>query len=707
MVGVRRSAAWLFTGAVVLVTLTRPPSIAVAADDVEMVTLPGGTILARVVDLDGDGSREVVRIVGGIVPGRAFEVEAWRHVGGADWRPSNRVTVPTRPPRGQQAGSSDQQAALLPWSDGTDLRMLVLSGRGGTPFGAVADLSVSAVSFDGAELALEDLPGAEGPARRVDAADLDGDGVDELVVTEGGTRVDATAGIRILRWAGDRFVALAVGVGDEARYPNEPVIGDSDGVGGADIVMGLHTGTDLYRFTIDGSELEVEHATLGMADVPPLAWPMTVAEGAIYLFGDSPSGPRVARLEWPRGGEPIVTATTGDRTFGWLAPMEHGGGVAFVDDPGFIRAGIADVDAVVRDAALEEVASIGSSPAVVAAQEWVHAIEGLATGFLGPFPYSGPLPGGVDGAPAYVRGGQLLRFGPDGLELREVASFIGNAPLGLAGIDDGWLLVSRGVRSVGSSTYLPGAVPILDGTWLVPAERALRPEANAGRLDVELRGATRVGDGDTAWVASADGGFEVVVRGMPGATVGAVLASRLIAEAEVGADGFATLRLDPRPRGSGTVEYGVTIVLLEPTGHAYSTTWAGRVIRDAPSLDVTGETVEGSFRAGLIGHSAPGSAVLVDGEPIATDAEGSFAVVVDAGLLPRDVVVRAVDPIGQEVVRRVQVVGLVDYRQWPWIVIVGVATALFGAGMYLRAPRGRGLRTIEGGEGTIEEIDLR
>ena len=709
MAGTRRSTrVLLLAGAAVLAASTAAPTAVRGAGADETVVIPGGTILARVGDLDGDGVREVVRIVGGVVPGRILEIEAWRHVGGADWRASNRVTLPTRAADGQAGGAPEHQASLLPWSDGERTRMLALAGRGSTPFGfgAVADLSIWALSLDGSQLALEELPGAEGPARRVDAADLDGDGIDEIVVTAGGTRVDASADIRILSWSGDRFTALELDVG-EARYPTEPVIGDSDGAGGDDVIIGLHTGTDLYRVTDDGSGIAVEHATLDLADAPPLAWPMAASDGAVYLFGDSPGGPHVVRVEWPRGGDPVVTATAGDRTFGWLEPVEHAAGIAFVDDPGFVRSGIADLDAVVRDAHLEEVVEVGSSEVVLAARAWIAATEPLATGFLGPFPYSGPLPGGVGGDPAYVRAGQLVVFGSDGVEIRDVASFIGVAPLGLAGVDEGWLLLSRGLRADGTGTYLHGLAPMPDGARLVPAEVALRPEADGGELPVELRDATRIGEGATAWVASADGGFDVVVRATPSARVGAVIAGRLAAQAEVGAEGVAELRLDPRPRRDDTVEYRATIVLLEPTGHAYSTTWDGVVIRDPAELEVVGTTVTGALEARLAGRSGEGSAVTVDHRPVATDRAGRFEVVVDAGLLPRDVIVRAVDPIGQEVVRRVQVVGLVDHRGWPWALIVGIATVLFGAGMYLRVPRGRGPRAIERGEGTIEEIDAR
>lgn len=707
MAGTRRSTrVLLLAGAAVLAASTAAPTAVRGAGPDETVVISGGTILARVGDLDGDGVREVVRIVGGVVPGRTLEIEAWRHLGGADWRASNRVTLPTRAADGQAGGAPEHQASLLPWSDGERTRMLALAGRGSTSFGAVADLSVWALSLDGSQLAMEELPGAEGPARRVDAADLDGDGIDEIVVTAGGTRVDASAEIRILSWSGDRFVPVAVDVG-EARYPTEPVVGDSDGVGGDDVVIGLHSGTDLYRVTSDGSGIEVEHTALGFAEVPPLAWPMAAADGAVYLFGDSPGGPRVARIEWPRGGEPVVTATAGQRTFGWLQPMEHADGLAFVDDPGFVRSGIADLDAVVRDALLEEVVSLESSAAVLAARDWVAATEGLAKGFLGPFPYSGPLPGGVGGDPAYVRAGRLVVFGTDGVEVRDVASFIGVAPLGLAGIDEGWLLLSRGLRSDGTSTYLHGRAPMADGARLVPADVALRPEAGGGELPVELRDATRIGEGAAAWVASADGGFDVILRATPGARVGAVIAGRLAAQAEVGEEGVAELRLDPRPRRDDTVEYQATIVLLEPTGHAYSTAWDGVVIRDPAELEVVATTVTGALEARLAGRSGEGSAVTVDHRPVATDREGRFEAVVDAGLVPRDVIVRAVDPIGQEVVRRVQVVGLVDHRGWPWVVIVGIATVLFGVVMYLRVPRGRGPRAIERGEGTIEEIDAR
>ena len=86
-------------------------------------------------------------------------------------------------------------------------------------------------------------------------------------------------------------------------------------------------------------------------------------------------------------------------------------------------------------------------------------------------------------------------------------------------------------------------------------------------------------------------------------------------------------------------------------------------------------------------------------------ADGAFATTVDAGPWPRSVIVAARDPLGNEVVERVEVIGLYDYRGLPWAAIVGVATLIAGAVLFLRIPRRRPAHVPELGDGRLEELD--
>ncbi len=112
-----------------------------------------------------------------------------------------------------------------------------------------------------------------------------------------------------------------------------------------------------------------------------------------------------------------------------------------------------------------------------------------------------------------------------------------------------------------------------------------------------------------------------------------------------------------------------------------------------------------AFSATLEGTVGPHATVTVDGRPVSVDADGAFGMTVDAGPWPRSVIVSARDPLGNEVVERVEVVGLYDYRGLPWAAIVGVATVSAGAVLFLRIPRRRSRDLPELGDGRLEELD--
>jgi hypothetical protein len=68
--------------------------------------------------------------------------------------------------------------------------------------------------------------------------------------------------------------------------------------------------------------------------------------------------------------------------------------------------------------------------------------------------------------------------------------------------------------------------------------------------------------------------------------------------------------------------------------------------------------------------------------------------------------VAAHDGFGGERVTQVAVIGLVDYRSWPWVAIVG---AMVGAGairLFLRTPARRERSAAVGpDDGVLEELD--
>ena len=103
---------------------------------------------------------------------------------------------------------------------------------------------------------------------------------------------------------------------------------------------------------------------------------------------------------------------------------------------------------------------------------------------------------------------------------------------------------------------------------------------------------------------------------------------------------------------------------------------------------------------------AVGTSITVDGQPVEPAADGRFEVEIPASPWPRDVLVVARDPIGQEVARNIEVVGIVDLRALPWLPIVIAATIGAGIVLFLRTPIPRSdERLVPEGDGRLEEID--
>lgn len=697
MAGVRRAATGRRVGVLALVLVAIGWPGPARATDGDVITLPGLTVLAHVADLDGDGVREVVRLVAD----EAWDplaIEAWSH-DGSGWRASSRLPIQRPADGGPGPMTAVSPAAMLSWRDGDREHLVLVTSGGLHPAGGVDRIELARISRRGAQLELVPLPADGGPVERIEAADVDGDGLDELIVTEPSATIDRPRTVRLLRWTGDRFASEPVTVSD-GPYLSEPVIGESDEVPGDDLVFTRHDRPELYRFA-PASSSAIERAMLPVDDASYPIWPVAVADGAVFVYVQSPLGTSFLRVEWPAGGEAEITVSEDGEDASGLQPMPAGDDVYFLGDPSFGP----ERDLTLRDARLVSVATVPVGAATAQMRRLLESGLEFTHRSLNPFPYSGPIPGGIDGSPAMLSAGHLIIAGDDGIEVRPTGTFTGVTPLGTVGPDDEWMALSQTVPFVWAAGYLHPSVPVENAVTIAPLTTALEPEANGGLLEVELRGASRIGSGDDAWVASADGGFEVVVHGMPGSRVAAVLANRVDQSMEIGPDGSVVLRLDPRPRRDTTVSYTAQVVLVAPTGHLYGTTWTGRVLREPPALEAAGATRTGAWEAAVSGRTDAHASVTVDGTPVAVDEDGAFRIMLDAGLVPRDVLVRASDPAGNETTQRLEVVGLVDYRGWPWVPIVGMATILFGAGMYLRAPRGRSLADVRRDEGTIEEID--
>jgi hypothetical protein len=149
----------------------------------------------------------------------------------------------------------------------------------------------------------------------------------------------------------------------------------------------------------------------------------------------------------------------------------------------------------------------------------------------------------------------------------------------------------------------------------------------------------------------------------------------------------------------------VRLLVVTPGGHGYASTWEVRIRRRPPALSATTPVAPLSFDVPVSGRSESGATILVDGEPVAVAADGSFSADVSAGLLPRDVRVEATDRVGNRRALTISVVGALDYRRLPWVPIVAGLTLVAGAALYLRTPRpGAAVAAGHPDDGVLEEI---
>jgi hypothetical protein len=678
------------------------PAAVGAAEEDEIVTLGGFTASVGVIDLDGDGMRDLVRFVGEteLDP---LVVEAWSWNGDA-WDAVARLRLDA-----SQIGSRpfvdgvESPVTPVVWHDGLRERLLVATGEPDPEAGGVRDVAIHELALHGRRLLLSSVLADGAPADRIEAADLDADGVEELVVTESGGHLGAERAVRLLRWTGDAFVSERIAVGDGSDI-SQPILGETDGRPGVDVHFVGHIG-EVVR--LDSASLgRIERAQLALDDPRPRTSPMVVAGGALFLQAEEPGTSNVLRVRWPAGGSPqveMVGSVDPGRSALW--PIHHGDeGVLFAeqvfDVPGHLGV------TVIRDRDMQPLARVIPSQPVQRMTEWVEHPASRDESGMPPLPYSGILSGGLDGAPAMVLAGNLVVVRGEGVDVRPAGSFAGVAPLGLIGPDERWMAIGLPWWGQWDVGYLYSQPRIESSVRIARADVVLAAEADGGELDLELRDATRVTEADGSWVASSDGGFDIVVRGTPGSAVTAVVGRRSHASGVVGPDGSVVLSLNPGSDRDETVSYSAAVVMVTSTGHFYSTEWTGRVLLEPPELDASAVTETGAFGSTVTGSVGSTATVSVDGIPVTVGEDGTFATTVEAGIIPRDVVVVAADPLGTETAYRLQVVGFVDHRAWPWPAFVGVLIAVAGAVMFVRVPRGRALEAAIVTDASIEEIEL-
>lgn len=709
-----RPVARLLAGVLATLILIGVPSVTLATGTVTVPPEPGALVLpgpatlhAAVGDLDGDGRRELVRLVGGPETNGRVEAEAWR-LGSDGWIRAGGSIVVRRGTSVEEAfteratartGSTPvavgEPARILAWSDGTRERLLI-AALGDQPFGIPCCLTLWEPVLEGGALALVARNEPNGPGETLHAIDLDGDGADELLMTQSEPPERAPGAVaplqaEALAWDGRLFRTLDRETFEQGGASPIWLIGDTDRRPGEEAGF-LQPGEGpsvLYRLRLEGGRL-----VLDTARVPPL----------ISLVGvphDSGRG-----IAYAAGGASFLASWIDDSLdvvadapiSGLLLPVIGG-----TSQPRLPIVTFDPLSLSLLDASLDAAAPTEPSAASVRA-----AALGVGGAWIG------ALPGGDrQGRPAIVFAGRLV--GEQGT--RDIASMVGAQPIGFLG-DGEWVGV---LHSLGAPYDLdreggllrPDALPRDPWLAIVPATSTLTPEIADGRLVPNLDGlavASDPGDGAVEVLTTPDG-FAATIVAPPGSRVVPVPAFPPLATMASGSivpdAGSISLPIRSPTTDAAESRFAARALVLTPAGHAYTAQWDAQVLAGPPALSVTAETAPLSFDVTLAGRTVPGAVVTIDGSPAEVAADGTFSARVAAPPWPHAVRAEAVDPVGNRAVQLVSVVGLFDYRTLPWLAIIVLLTLAAGTWLFLRAPRrvggAVGYDRVEAG--ALEEID--
>lgn len=662
---------------ILLATLAAPGAVrAVDALPAEpgTVVLPDAEILQTVTaDLDGDGSRDLVRLVRG--DGGAALAEVWVERGDGWAMLGDPLEVV---PPGFVDGRID------PVYQETPVRLLVrrVDGRERVTVASQPHFEEIDVG-EPCCLLLHDVvvePGGVASRRSIgppgdfaDAVlviDLDGDATDELLVTrslapQGDIGFPSIA--RVYRWAVDVFAAptvteLAIGSGDAPI-----LLGDTDGAPGDEAGIISTVGPPgLFRLSLDDDD-RIRTDAAGFTVDEAVAVPLGDGRGIAAV------GPLVGIIvaPWPPGGpvgEPVGTSR--------LSRARLIGTVEVEGEP--MLAAHRPLSGTLHLLRLPELVpwrdtSIDRSPAAVTLSA------------RPPVPFVGRTSAGI------IHGGRLLRSssGTSDTAPLTVATLAGAEPVGPLG-GGGWLAIHH--APYGPSAPGPGGGPLvvpqplpLAWTSIVPVGQVLRPEEGRGAFAPEIDGGVALDAGND--IATGEDGFRASVEAPPGSRV-LVADGMTVAQAPIVVpdDGRVDVRLGVGP-GESERRRRTRLVVMTPAGHAYLAAWDVVVAAAAPPLDLDVTTPFGQAAAVVGGRTLPFARVTVAGRAVEVRPDGSFTASVNLPPWPTPVRVEVDDTLGNRAATTLSGVGFFDYRSLPWLPIVGALSLVAAIVLLQRQPR--------------------
>jgi hypothetical protein len=690
--------------------------------------LPNLVMDAMAFDLDGDGVRELLTVSAAAVAQGLVAVQAWWVDVDGVTEASNQVPVWRSASADELRGETSR--GVLGIRDGMiavrtdEPAKLVVVERAGREVALVAAIGTNPdfanpccltiweiVVEPGPVLELALVAETQNSALELIAADMDADGIDELLVNEGPPIASGRElKLGLLTWGGGRFHRTGITIPGVSPCCGTILdAGETDGVPGEEVLLsGQLVGpagsvsAGLHRVSLrDGAPL-LERASMENASDVSAARALSLESGpGLVTSGELStltlrSWPRDGNAErlfaCPSGGSPVAVFGDGSATRIMTSasvpprsvnvlPGDLGGGSACPSTP------------FGRDT---RVGSFGAQ------------FPGGEAPALAPF--FGVVPGGLPGFPdAYVFSGRLVYALPDPAILgaiRDIALLPGVELIGTVAPEGSWMALLEGFLEFEPRPVATSMQRVHEPSRLLLASTAsvMEPEANAGNLEPTFLGVAPDPDHPTALMVGTEAA-EAEVSGPPGSTVWWTTRGDG-GELTIGPEGVARIQLlaaagPNAPDGSGAT---VNLWVVTPAGHGYEGVWRIRVYRQPPSLELEASDALLNLSPTISGRTVPGATVTFNGYEVAVSADGSFEAPVAVGLLPTDVRVVTVDPVGNRTERIVSVVWPVDYRQLPFVPFAVLLTVIAAAILFLRRPdTGPSRRTPDDGA-TFEEI---